>query len=172
MISSRVFRGRLALLGVAQVMIELRVRRNATMSAATSLSIGELCGSQSAVDVFLKHSKQRHQAWHVKPCYYITKCARDGYHIRVSSRGASPPSTPPLYTTSPRKAKRFTPSSKVLQVLPTPAELQGPSIDLNCLAHQRGCLYCLHLQPSSPSVESLQPMSRLAVASGWGGKAR
>jgi hypothetical protein len=121
---------------------------------------------------FLKHSKQRYQAWHVKPCYYITKCARDGYHIRVLSRGASPPSTPPLYTISPRKAKRFTPSSKVLQVLPTPAELRGPSIDLNCLAHQRGCLYCLHLQPSSPSVESLQPMSRLAVASGWGGKAR
>jgi hypothetical protein len=55
MISSRVFRGRLALLGVAQVMIELRVRRNATMSAATSsLSIGELYGSQSAVDVFFE----------------------------------------------------------------------------------------------------------------------
>jgi hypothetical protein len=58
-------------------------------------------GRRALGGCFSRHSKQRHQAWHVKPWYYITKCARDGYHIRVSSRGVYAPTTPPLYTISP-----------------------------------------------------------------------
>jgi hypothetical protein len=65
------------------------------------------------------------------------------------------------------QAKRFISSSKVLRVLPRPAELRGPSMGSDCLVSRKGS-HCL--QPSSPFPESLQPTSRLAVASGSGEK--